>query len=88
MAYPHYLNHCQCQPTLKAIFQAKLNFLLCHFFRKVLIHVEHIQGILDSSKLYQKVGCFIETMWKQFCVLDNPLEYGAITRLWTTLGSS
>ena len=27
-------------------------------------------------------------MWKQLCVLENPLEYGAIKRLWTILGAS
>jgi hypothetical protein len=27
-------------------------------------------------------------MWKKFHVLENPLEYGAITRLWTILGAS
>jgi hypothetical protein len=27
-------------------------------------------------------------MWNQFHTLDNPLEYGAITRLWTILGAT
>ena len=32
--------------------------------------------------------CFATTKWGKFYGLDNPLEYGAITRLWTKLSGS
>jgi hypothetical protein len=38
--------------------------------------------------LFQQDTRFTETMWNQFLILKNPLEYGAITTLWTILGSS
>ena len=88
VVYPQYWNNFQSPTTLKADFQKKLFFLVHHFCRKVSIHGEEIQGILDSSKLYQQDECFVETMWNQSHVLDNPKECGAITRLWTTLGGS
>ena len=72
MVYPQYWNNCQSPTTLKANFQKKLIFLVHHFCRKVSIHGEEIQGILDSSKLYQQVERFAETMWNQSRVLDNP----------------
>ena len=88
VVYPQYWNNCQSPTTLKADFQKKLIFLVHHFCRKVSIHGEEIQGILDSSKLYQQTKRFAETMWNQSRVLDNPKECGAITILWTTLGGS
>ena len=88
MACTQYWNYCQSLTTLKDNFQNKLIFLVLQFCRKVSIRVEDIQGILDSSKLYQQVERFAETMWNQFLVLNNPNEYGAITRLWTTLCGS
>jgi hypothetical protein len=54
-----------------------------HFCKKAEIHGEQVEGILDKSKLFQQATRFDETTWKQFCVLDNPLEYGAIKRLWS-----
>ena len=38
--------------------------------------------------MVDQAPCFAETMWMQFSELDNPLEYGAITRLWTKLSGS
>ena len=38
--------------------------------------------------MIDQVECFSTTMWKKFFELDNPLEYGAITRLWTKLSGS
>ena len=67
---------------------AKLNTLVDHFCKKVEIHGEHVEGILDQSKLFQQDTHFAETMWNQFPALENPLEYGAVTRLWTILGAS
>jgi hypothetical protein len=58
-----------------------------HFCKKVEIHGEQVEGILDQSKLFQQATRFTETMSKQFCALENPIEYGAITRLWTILGA-
>ena len=49
---------------------------------------EHIQGILDRENLTEQDECFSITMWEIFSGLDNPLEYGAITRLWTKLSGS
>ena len=88
MVYPQYWNNCQCPRTLKVDFQKRLKCLVDHFCKKVSIHGEQIEGILDSSKLYQQGGCFAETMWKQYPFLENPNENGAITRLWTTLSAS
>ena len=49
---------------------------------------EEIEGILDSSKLYQQANLFSQVMLSQYCGLEKPLEHDAITRLWTTLGES
>ena len=38
--------------------------------------------------MLEQASCFAKTMWMQFSKLDNPLEYGAITRLWTKLSGS
>ena len=35
--------------------------------------------MIDQAK------CFATTMWEQFFDMNNPLEYGEITRLWTKL---
>lgn len=35
-----------------------------------------------------QASSFAETMWMQFPMLENPLEYGAITRLWTKFSGS
>jgi hypothetical protein len=88
VVYPEYWNNLKCQPTLKRDFVAKLNTLVDHFCKKVEIHGEQVEGILDQSKLFQQATRFAETMWNQFRALENPLEYGAITRLWTILGAS
>jgi hypothetical protein len=88
LVYPQYWNNQQFQTTLKHEFVEKLKTLVHHFFQKVQIHGEQVQGILDSSKLFQQATRFTETMWENFRVLENPLEYGAITRLWTILGSN
>ena len=88
VVYPQYWNNCQCPRTLKVDFQKRLKCLVDHFCKKVSIHGEQIEGILDSSKLYQQGGRFAETMWKQYPFLENPNENGAITRLWTTLSAS
>lgn len=88
MVYPQYWNNCQCPRNLKSVFQKRLKFLVDHFCKKVSIHGEQIEGILDSSKLYQQDGRFAETMWKQYPFLENPNENGAITRLWNTLSAS
>jgi hypothetical protein len=88
VVYLEYLNNLKCQPTLKRDFVEKLNTLVDHFCKKVEIHGEQVEGILDQSKLFQQATHFTETMWNQFRALKNPLEYGAITRLWTILGAS
>jgi hypothetical protein len=88
VVYPEYWNNLKCQPTLKRDFVAKLNTLVDHFCKKVEVHGEQVEGILDQSKLFQQATRFAETMWNQFRALENPLEYGAITRLWTILGAS
>lgn len=41
-----------------------------------------------EKKLKDQARCFADTMWEQFSKLDNALEYGAITKLWTTLSGS
>ena len=38
--------------------------------------------------MIDQVECFATTMWEQFFEMDNPLEYGAITRLWTKISGS
>ena len=88
MVYPEYWNNLKCQPTLKCDFVEKLNTLVDHFCKKAEVHGEQVEGILDQSKLFQQATRFAETMWNQFRALENPLEYGAITRLWTILGAS
>ena len=88
VVYPEYCNNLKCQPTLKPDFVEKLNTLVDHFCKKVEIHGEQVEGILDQSKLFQQATRFAETMWNRFHALENPLEYGAITRLWTILGAS
>jgi hypothetical protein len=49
---------------------------------------EEIEGILDSSKLYQQANLFGQTMLAQYFGLEKPIEHGAITRLWTNLAES
>jgi hypothetical protein len=88
VVYPKYWNNIKCQPTLKRDFVEKLKTLVDHFCKKVKIHGEQVEGILDQSKLFQQATRFAETMWNQFLSLENPLEYGEITRLWTILGAS
>ena len=48
MVYPQYWNNFQCPRNLKANFQKRLKCLVDHFCKQVLIHREHIEGILDS----------------------------------------
>lgn len=88
VVYPQYWNHRQCSETIKVDFIAKIKILQSHFCRETEIQGEHIQGILDGKKLKDQARCFADTMWEQFSKLDNALEYGAITKLWTTLSGS
>ena len=71
VVYPQYWNNFQCPRPLKADFQKRLKCLVYHFCKRVWIHVEQIEGILDSSKLYQQGGRFAKTMWKQYPFLEN-----------------
>ena len=48
MVYPEYWNNLKCQPTLKRDFVEKLNTLVDHFCKKVEIHGEKVEGILDK----------------------------------------
>jgi hypothetical protein len=86
--YLGYWNNIKYQPTLKRDFVEKLNTLVDYFCKKVEIHGEQVEGILDQSKLFQQATPFAKTMWNQFRALENPLKYGAITRLWAVLGAS
>ena len=88
MVYPQYWNNCQCSRNLKADFQNRLKCLVDHFCKKVSIHGEQIEGILDSSKLYQQGGRFAEKMWKKYPFLENSNGNDAITRLWNSLSAS
>ena len=88
VVYPQYWNNCQHDTTLKDDFTKKLKILISHFCREAQIEGEQIPGILDRKKMVDQAQCFAETMWMQFRELDNPLEYGAITRLWTKLSGS
>ena len=38
--------------------------------------------------MIDQAECFATTMWEQFSLLDNQLEYGAIAILWTKLNGS
>lgn len=66
VVYPQYWNNFQCPRTLKADFKKRLKCLVDIFCKKFSIHGEQIEGILDSSKLYQQGGCFTEKMWKKY----------------------
>jgi len=66
VVYPQYWNNFQCPRTLKADFQKMLKCLVDHFCKNVSIHREKIEGNLDSLKVYQQGGHFVETMWKQY----------------------
>jgi hypothetical protein len=68
VVYPEYWNNLKCQPTLKRDFVEKLNTLVDHFCKKVEIHGEQVEGILDQSKLFQQATRFTETMWNQFAL--------------------
>ena len=59
-----------------------------HFCREVEIQGECIQGILDREKMIDQDEWFATRMWEKFSLLDNQLEYCAITRLWTKLSGS
>ena len=88
MVYPPYWNIEKDINTLKVEFLAKLSILVYHFGRNVKVQGEDIGGILDSSKLYQKKTCIAQTISDQYCVLEKPIEYGAVIKLWTNLGES
>jgi hypothetical protein len=63
VVYHEYWNNLKCQPTLKCDFVERLNTLVYHFRKKVEIHGEQVEGILDQSKLFQQATRFVETMW-------------------------
>ena len=87
MVYPQYWKNEKDIDTLKVDFLAKLSILVHHFGRNVKVQGEEIGGILDSSKIYQQVSRFVETMSTQYHVLVKPIEYDAVIKLWTLLES-
>jgi hypothetical protein len=58
VVYLEYWNNLKCQPTLKCDFVGKLNTLVDHFCKKVEMHGEQVEGILDQSKLFQQATRF------------------------------
>ena len=83
--YPQYWDHSRALKTVKDDFIEKCNIFQIHFCREAKIQGEHIQGILDQEKMIDQYKRFAKTIWEQFSLLDNQLEYGAITILWTNL---
>jgi hypothetical protein len=88
VVYPQYWNSEHNREAKRVDFLAKLKILVHQFDKNSNVQGEEIEGILDSSKLYQQANLFGQTMLAQYCGLEKPVEYGAITRLWTKLGES
>jgi hypothetical protein len=82
VVYPQYWNHEHNREAKRVEFLAKLKNLVHQFGKNHNVQGEEIEGILDSSKLYQQANVFGQTMLAQYCGLEKPLEHSAITRLW------
>ena len=88
MVYPQYWKNEKDIDTLEVDLLEKLNNLVHHFGRNVKVQGEEIGGILNSLKLYHQKTFFAQTISDQYCVLEKPIEYGAVIKLWTNLGES
>jgi hypothetical protein len=88
VVYPQYWNLQQNREAKIIEFLAKLSILVHQFVKNHNVQGEEIEGILDSSKLYQQANIFGQTMLSQYFGLEKPIDHGAITILWTKLGES
>ena len=73
MVYPQYWNPEHNREAKRVEFLAKLKNLVHQFGKNRNVQGEEVEGILDSSKLYQQDNIFFQTMLAQYCSLDKPL---------------